>query len=262
MRQPKNVIIGDNTLEEILERHNHWLNIRTYKGEGPVERAILYGTDLHDVDLHCADLASIDLRYTNLTGAYLVGADLRNANLEKANLSNTSLCNANFTNANLTDANLTDANLTNANLHNAILMGADLGIDSHNTDLSNVNLQGANICSAKGRFVEYRKGKILTQNIIGYKKCKCIGNHENVIVTLEIPKGAIVFSINGYKFRTNKAKVIGLDGADRAKSIYQYMTYYKGDEFTIYNFDCEYNVECSTGIHFFMTREEAENYQF
>jgi hypothetical protein len=38
------------------------------------------------------------------------------------------------------------------------------------------------------------------------------------------------------------------------------MSYYVGDEITIYDFNCEYNMECAEGIHFFMTREEAENY--
>ena len=103
--------------------------------------------------------------------------------------------------------------------------------------------------------MEYRKGKILTKDIIGYKKCM-----NDVIVTLLIPRGAIVFSVNGGKCRTNRAKVIAIDGADRAYSIYKYMTYYVGDEFNIYDFDLQYNEECAPGIHFFMTRSEAENY--
>ena len=109
---------------------------------------------------------------------------------------------------------------------------------------------------AKGNLIEYRKGKVLTDKIIGYKKCE-----KNVIVTLEIPRGAIVFSISGRKCRTNKAKVVAIDGADRAISTYKYMSYYVGDEFTVYNFNCEYSEECAQGIHFFMTREEAENYR-
>jgi hypothetical protein len=108
---------------------------------------------------------------------------------------------------------------------------------------------------AKGKLIEYRRGKVLTKEIIGYKKCR-----HDVIVTLLIPRGAIVFSINGDKCRTNRAKVIGIDGADRAYSKNYNMSYYVGDEFTIYNFNCEYNAECGEGIHFFMNKEEAENY--
>ena len=49
-------------------------------------------------------------------------------------------------------------------------------------------------------------------------------------------------------------------GANRAISCYKYMSHYVDDEFTVYNFDCMYNNECAPGIHFFMTREEAEKY--
>ena len=33
-----------------------------------------------------------------------------------------------------------------------------------------------------------------------------------------------------------------------------------GDEIDIIDFDENYNVECSTGIHFFLTRDEAEKF--
>ena len=43
-------------------------------------------------------------------------------------------------------------------------------------------------------------------------------------------------------------------------SIFQYMSYYVGDIFDMANFDLRYNVACSTGIHFFMTKEDAIAY--
>ena len=172
-----------------------------------------------------------NLRYTNLRYTNLSYADLNGANLSDANLSD-----ANLINANLSDANLSDANLINANL-------------------SYANLSGADLSGAKGALIEFRKGKTLTEDIIGYKKCR-----DDVIIKLLIPRGAIVFSINGSKCRTNKAKVLEIEGADRAISNYKYMSYYAGDEFTVYDFNCEYNVECAPGIHFFMTKEEAVRY--
>lgn len=59
---------------------------------------------------------------------------------------------------------------------------------------------------------------------------------------------------------TNKARVIAINGADRAFSIYNHMVYYVGDEFTIYDFNCEYNVDCVEGIYFFLNRKDAEKY--
>ena len=131
----------------------------------------------------------------------------------------------------------------------------DMRADLRYADLSGANLSGADLSGAKGALIEFRKGKMLTEDIIGYKKCR-----DDVIVKLLIPRGAIVFSINGNKCRTNKAKVLEIEGADRAMSQHKYMSYYVGDEFTVYDFNCEYNVECASGIHFFMTREKAMNY--
>ena len=148
--------------------------------------------------------------------------------------------------ANLSGADLSCADLSGADLYDANLSGADL---------NRANLSGADLNRAKGTLIKYRKGKILTEDIIGYKKCR-----GGVIVKLLIPRGAIVFSINGNKCRTNKAKVLEIEGRDRAVSKHKYMSYYVGDEFTIYNFNCMYNNECAPGIHFFMTRKEAVNY--
>ena len=94
--------------------------------------------------------------------------------------------------------------------------------------------------------------------MIGYK-IACGGK----IITLEIPIGAKVFSINNYKRRTNKAKVINMQGETELSSCYDAdFKYHVGDEIDIIDFDERYNVECSTGIHFFLTREEAEKYVY
>ncbi len=178
--------------------------------------------DLSNADLRYADLRYADLNDANLKGADLKGADLRYADLRHANLNG---------------ADLRYADLSNADLRYA--------------DLNDANLRGA-----IGNLIEYRKGKILSDAIIGYKKCQ-----NNIIVTLEIPAGAVVFSINGNKCRTNKCKVVAIDGANKAISIYNSsFTYEVGKEIIIDDFNLEYNVECSNGIHFFMTKDEAINF--
>ena len=245
------------------------------------EDADLRGANLKDADLRGADLRGADLMGANLKDANLRGADLENANLYAANLRGANLENANLKGADLMGANLIGANLENANLRGANLRGVNLmstflmGADLRDTDLRGVFLMGANLRGANldGADLEganltdaffqannpnckYRTGKVLTSPILGYKKCK-----DNVIVTLEIPRGAIVFSINGRKCRTNIAKVIDIEGADRAFSTYNIlMSYYVGDVITVYNFNCQYNIECSSGIHFFLNKEDALKY--
>ncbi len=164
-----------------------------------------------------------------------------------ANLSNADLSDANLRFANLRFANLRGAYLRNADLRDANLRGAYL----RNADLSGANLRGADLDKEE----QIRKGVKLSNPITGWKKCK-----GGVIVKLEIPRGAIVFSINNHKCRTDKAIVKEIFGADRAFSMHKYFSYYVGDKIEVYNFNCEYNTECAEGIHFFRTRNEAENY--
>lgn len=235
-------------LDEILKNHIHWVNKDVDGWERM--RADLYNANLRYANLRYADLHGFNLSGADLSYANLYGANLRCANLRCANLK----C-ADLSYADLHGANLYGANLFGADLRCANLKGADLSnVDLRCAKLHGANLYDTNLRCAKGSLLEFRRGKILTEDIKGYKRCK------GGIITLLIPRGAIVFSINGNKCRTNKAKVIAIDGADRAYSKYKYMSYYVGDEFNIYNFNCEYNVECGEGIHFFTTREEAENY--
>ena len=74
-----------------------------------------------------------------------------------------------------------------------------------------------------------------------------------------------MFSINNNKCRTNKAKVISIDG-DKTKGLTiasdhdTSFIYEVGKTIEIEDFNLMYNVECSTGIHFFYNREDAENW--
>ena len=285
MRKPKEIKIGNYTLEEILERHQHWLNKDCVKWEymcanlsgADLSSANLSGTDLYDAYLTGANLSSADLSGADLRGANLSGANLNGANLSGTDLYDAYLSGANLSGADLSSANLSCANLSYANLNGAKLSGTDLysanlsGADLSGTNLSGANLRntnsdgvnlsgaylsGANLINTKLSFNDrLRKGIKLSEPIIGWKKCK-----NGVLVKLEIPRGAIVFSINNSKFRTDKAKVLEIIGGNRAYSNYKFFSYYVGDVIEIFDFNCEYNVECAEGIHFFRTKEEAEKY--
>ena len=174
-----------------------------------------------------------DLRYANLRGVNLSEADLRYANLRGVNLS---------------EANLRYANLYGANLSCADLSGADL----RGAELSGADLRGADLSGAD----KFRLGKVLDEPLTGYKKTK-----EGVVITAEIPAGAIVFCINGSKCRTNRAKITDMAGHDVLHSQYDNDFEYRlGQEIEIKDFNLMYNVECVSGFHFFRTRKEAEEY--
>ena len=266
-------------LKTILEQHKLWLDSNAKKGKCAIlsnvdlSGADLYGAYLRGADLSGADLSGADLEYANLTGA-----DLTRANLTYTDLSDVDLIGADLTGADLTSADLTRANLTGAKLYGAYLYGADLtdadltganlyGADLICAELIGADLTGANLTNSELDYAnltdaildekeQCRKGVMLTEPMTGYKKaygCK--------IITLEIPVGAKVFSINNDKRRTNKVKVIDMQGETELSSMHENnFKYHVGDEIDIIDFDENYNVECSTGIHFFLTREEAENY--
>ncbi len=145
-----------------------------------------------------------------------------------------------------------------ADLSETDLRGADLsGASLNDTNLPNTNFNYANLSNTNLDEAEnYRKGQILKDKIIGFKKCK-----GNVVVTLEIPKNAIVFGINGKYFRTNIAKCINISNDSKiAFSFFDNnFTYEVGKTYEIKDFDLMYNVEAGKGIHFFKTLEEAKN---
>ena len=156
--------------------------------------------------------------------------------------------------ADLRWADLRGANLRGADLRWADLRGANLsGADLSGANLSEANLSGADLSGAD----KFRLGKVLDEPLTGYKKTK-----EGVVITAEIPVGAIVFCINGSKCRTNRAKITDIDGHDVLHSSYDNSFEYRlGQEIEIKDFNLMYNVECASGFHFFRTRKEAEEYK-
>jgi uncharacterized protein YjbI with pentapeptide repeats len=261
-------------LKIILEQHKLWLDSDGEKGKrADLSSAILTCVDLSGADLRLANLrhtnlSDADLTHANLSGADLTGANLFGADLTGSNLSRADLFFADLSSVDLFGADLTGADLTNVNLYHANLTDANL----YNANLTDANLTHANLTDADltGTYLTYvdltdtildekeqcRKGIVLTEPMIGYKKAR-----GGKIITLEMPIGSKVFSIHNKKRRTNKVKVIDMQGEAELGSIRDNsFKYHVGDEIEITDFDERYNVECSTGIHFFLTREEAEEY--
>ena len=228
-----------NEIREVLEQHQLWLE---HKGG---KRA--------------------DLSRANLSCTSLSGANLCNTNLCGANLSGASLCSANLCGADLRYADLSSVNLYGANLNVANLYGANLC----NADLSGASLSGANLCDANLYNVEYdyRTSFFALQcpeegSFIGYKKA---GRH---IVKLEILPEAKRSSATTRKCRCSSAKVLSIttfdgenDGAQAVSSNYDPSFVYRvGEIVRVDDFDNNRWHECSTGIHFFMSRDEAVMY--
>ena len=171
------------------------------------------------------------------------------ANLEYANLEGANLEGANLYGSTLYDANLEYANLYGANLYGTNLCGADLRNANLRNAKTNMNTIGYNLaCPEKGSF-------------IGYKKAN------SCIIELLILEDAKRSSATTMKCRCDKAKVLAIrdigtgDKINVVKSDYDPNFIYEvGEVVSVNDFDDDRWNECSTGIHFFMNRENALKY--
>ena len=178
---------------------------------------------------------SADLNGANLSGAYLRIANLRKADLNGANLSG----------AYLNDADLRNANLNGANLSGADLRGADLSDVKYNERTAFFAL----VCPEEGDFIAWKK----------------VGE---VIVKLRIPSEAKRSSATSRKCRCEFAEVLALQNLDGTpnnddkvvNNDYVETIYKVGEIVHSDSWDGDRWNECSHGIHFFITRDEAVRY--
>ena len=173
----------------------------------------------------------------NIYGNTILDMDINT--LSEADLSRANLRGANLRGANLRGTNLREADLRGADLCGANLRGADITDTISNYNTSYFALQ----CPEEGEF-------------IGYKKC------QNTIVKLLILSDALRSSATSRKCRCSKAKVLSIENGFTSicSDIDSEFIYKIGEIVEVLNFDTDRWNECSTGIHFFITRDEALQY--
>jgi len=153
------------------------------------------------------------------------GEDLLDVNLTGADLRLADLEGANLTDANLTGADLMDADLTRANLRCADLEGA--------------RLPHFQVCPETGAFEAWKKMA------------------DGSLLKIMIPAHAKrTSSMVGRKCRASS--VIVLEGCGVSPISDKKLVYTKGEEVFADAFDDDIRVECTHGIHFYLTRLEAE----
>jgi uncharacterized protein YjbI with pentapeptide repeats len=145
-----------------------------------------------------------------------------------------------------------------ADLRGANLRGADLrGADLRGANLRGANLRGADLRGAKDADYAIAMTRILPEgDLIGWKKC-----NGDVIVKLRIPADAKRSHAFGRKCRAEFADVLEVFGADVGISQHDGRTEYRaGARVTPDSFEEDWTQECAPGVHFFISRIEAENY--
>ena len=236
-----------------------------------IREAILRGADLRGADLREDDLRGTDLRGTNLRGADLLGTDLRGANLRGTDLREADLRGANLREADLRGANLRGAYLSGTNLYGADLRGANLrganlyGANLRGTNLYGADLRGTNLRGAKNAELAQAYTYIVPEgSIIGWKLCR-----DNILVKLRIPEEAKRSNATGRKCRAKFADVLEMINLDdkqkqitEAVSLYDDTFKYVVGERVVPKepWNDDRWEECASGIHFYITRIEAENH--
>lgn len=145
-------------------------------------------------------------------------------------------------------ANLKGANLKGANLKGADLRGANLyGANLYGADLRGANLKGAElpnflIAPEEGSFTAWKK---TTKGVI------------KIIVPEDAER---TNSLIGRKCRASKIVVVDGEGCGGTGTHYRVITYDKGATIECPDYDGDIRVECTKGIHFFMTKKEAQEW--
>lgn len=145
-------------------------------------------------------------------------------------------------------------------LHEHAQWSKSYGKSGKRADLREADLRGADLSGAYGLFAPM----VCPSDgaFVGWKKCQ-----NNLIVKLLIPADARRMSATGRKCRCDKAEVLeiqNLDGSPTGTTAYSTndlnFAYVVGQTVTPDSFCEDRWQECSNGIHFFITREEAVQY--
>ena len=171
-----------------------------------------------------------------------------------------------------TQADLSDYDLSGLDLSHKDLRYANLNdAKFYHADLRGVDLSYTNLYGADLRFANLRDTKINhpiacpeTGSFIGYKKA-----FYKKIVKLQICEDAKRSSATTKKCRCSKALVLAIeniDGSDSGlqeiKSYFDFSFIYRvGKIVEVSDFDDNRWNECAPGIHFFMDRQDAVDYE-
>jgi Family of unknown function (DUF5758)/Pentapeptide repeats (8 copies) len=186
-------------------------------------KANLFRANLYGTDLSEVNLSEADLSEVNLYEVNLYGANLYGTDLFRANLSEANLSRANLSRANLSRANLFRANLSRANLFDTIL-------------------PNFSIVPEEGGFIAFKK---LSDGVI----CK-------LWISSDAKRTS---SLIGRKCRAEYVEV--LEGEGYSPTRIEKKLYYKAGKIVRADaYDPDIRVECAGGIHFYLTRKEAQEH--
>lgn len=240
------------------------------------QRACMRGTVFNRTNLDYSDMKCSDLGGAMFRGCSIVKVDFNEANLYNStfidcqlragvDMSDCDLRNALFRNCDLSGAVLSRADLRGARFIDCALDGL---VVEDQEETRGLDEAFPSECPAQGSFVAYKMASREPDPAVKDEE------DSSVIVALHVPEDAKRVSSPSGKCRCDKAKVVGIteiggaqaydkDGNALTKAVSFHdssFVYELGKTVEVKDFDDIRFHECSTGIHFFMTRELAEAY--
>lgn len=247
-------------LDKMIDEHEMWLE-NPEKGN----RLILDKYDLSSLNIENRNLKRVMFCNCNMNKMRISHCDMSLTYFSSSNMGRIFFENCNFLDMDFIENNLRGARFFKSKLDNVDLMNSNLSnAKIRDCELKNIRVNSYTSfyslqCPEEGSFIGFKKASILEVS----------GEIIEVIVKLQITEDSLRSSATSRKCRCSKAKVLSisyLDGTECPKGTIAHSQYdsdfiYKiGDILEIKNFDENRWEECSTGIHFFITREEAVNY--
>lgn len=211
---------------------------------------LLREVSFEDMDLSGFNLAGIDFTLSSFQNVCLNGVDLSGAVIENALLDGCSMKRSIFRNTNMKTASMRYCDMTDCDIRGANLFGAVLEHARLDGIISDESTQWFRMCCPEN-------GPIL-----GYKKCV-----NDRLVQLLIPADAKRTSATLPSCRCSRAKVLTIKSFDSTEEfeeawslVDENFVYHKGQWVEVKDFNEDRWMDSTTGIHFWMSREEAIAY--
>ena len=225
------------------------------------------GSTFINANINRAILSVSSFEECNFNSAGCVGSTFHRSRLYSSYLNACNILETDFTEAILVNADFSDAHITNSTFYRAYLSSANFKgatIDSFTSfcraDIDkDMNISCPNVpinCPEEGSFIGFKVG------------LSSIDISEVVLIKLEIMEDAKRSSGTRRKCRADKVKVLDIINLNSEKhekeaisiKMRRNFKYKVGEVIQINNFDNNRWNECSTGIHFFITKDEALQY--
>ena len=211
------------------------------------DKCTLNNIIISNCKLRECDFSASDLPFSKISDSFFIDCFFDSAYAYKSEWKSSSFRRCSFRNTYLSESTLDHINIYYSNLVNAKLFGSNIKNIQYNYATAFFALQ----CPEEGSF-------------IGWKQA---GDEHKYLVKLLITEDAKRSSATTRKCRCSKAKVLSIEPIDDSPEVeeiesgYDSEFIYKVGEYVeVGDFDEDRWKECSTGIHFFLTKQEALNY--